>query len=208
MNHNTQGVSRNGNQGGSGQAWPESVSGSQSLGPVLGHSPRVGAGVPSTARSRHDQATGDHRSRPVGGQASSPGLFGLPSAAGRTRQQGSTLKADDTARKVGGLTFAQRRNVIRSRVDMASVSLGAYERRPVPAGPSMESLMAAARARRVQATQDDKEATPKATPAMLAVAAASDAREAFPHFHDDEAAEFAHRCAGAGYVETMLAIEG
>lgn len=46
------------------------------------------------------------------------------------------------------------------------------------------------------------------TPAMRAVALASDAREAFPHFHDDEAAEYAHRCAGAGYIETMLAIEG
>ena len=46
------------------------------------------------------------------------------------------------------------------------------------------------------------------TSAMLAVAAASDAREAFPHFYDDEAADFAHRCAGAGYVETTLAMEG
>ncbi len=156
-----------------------------------------------------------NRLRPVGGQASSPGLFGITGSDrarfADTRRQAakvSALKTDDTARKVGGLTFAQRRSVICSRVDMASVSLGAYERRPVPAGPSMESLMAAARARRAQAARDDEQATPKATPAMLAVAAASDAREAFPHFHDDEAAEFAHRCAGAGYIETMLAIEG
>ena len=56
--------------------------------------------------------------------------------------------------------------------------------------------------------EEERAAREGTTPAMLAVAAASDAREAFPHFQDDEAAEYAHRCAGAGYVEATLAMEG
>ena len=90
MNHTIHGVSRNGNQGSSGQTRLEPISGSKSLGPFSGHSPRVGAGIPSTSRSRHDQAARDHRSRPVGGQASGPGLFGVASITGSPRSHAGT----------------------------------------------------------------------------------------------------------------------
>lgn len=43
------------------------------------------------------------------------------------------------------------------------------------------------------------------TPAMRRAAYASDMREAFPQHWDDEAADFAHRCAGAGYIDAVLA---
>ena len=90
---------------------------------------------------------------------------------------------------------------------MASVSLGSYNERSTPfTGPSMESLMAAARARAARQSEEE-EATSKATSAMLAVAYASDMREAFPHHADDEEADFARRCAGAGYVEATLAMD-
>ena len=45
------------------------------------------------------------------------------------------------------------------------------------------------------------------TPAMHAAARAADERNCRGYV-DDEEADFAHRCAGAGYVETQLAIEG
>ena len=77
MNHNIQGVSRNGNQGGSGQTRLESAAGRQILGSFRQNSQALGAGAASTSRSRHDQAAGNNRSRPVGGQASGPGLFGI-----------------------------------------------------------------------------------------------------------------------------------
>ena len=165
----------------------------------------MGAGSESTSGLCLERTP--RNSRPhLGGQASSPGLFGLPSATGRARQQVAAPKADDTARKVGGLTFGQRRRLIGAQIDRAAVSLGNYERRRMPAGPSMESLIAAARARK--AAQDDEQASPKATPAMLVVAYASDMREAFAHHQDDEEADFVRRCAGAGFVEATLAMEG
>ena len=148
-----------------------------------------------------------------GGQASL-GLFGIsgsdhPHRAAVKGNGNGAKKTDDRPRIVNGLTFSQRRSVICSRVDLAAVSLGAYERRPVPAGSSMESLIAAAHARK--AAHNDEEAVPKATPAtpaMLAVARASDMREAFPHHADDEEADFAHCSAGVGYVEHLMALEG
>ncbi len=88
---------------------------------------------------------------------------------------------------------------------MAVVSLASYECRPVPAGPSMESLIAAARARRAAQADEEQAATLAPTRAMRAAALASDAREAFPHFHDDEEGDRLHRCAGAGYVDATLA---
>ena len=124
MNRNIQGVSRNGNQGGSGRSRPESATGSQSLGRFCENSQALGARATSAARSCHDQAAGDHRSRPIGGQASGPGLFGIritgntgsapQAAAVRPVQQTqqARLVGDDQPRRVGGLSFGQRRAIV------------------------------------------------------------------------------------------------
>ncbi len=206
------------NQGSTSTARLQSIPGRQSLGGETRNPAKVGAGNTKSTGTCPDHAQANPRQR--GGQASSPGLFGLPSATGRARRpetpaqakavsaQGQAPQADDQPTRVGGLSFSQRRSVILSRTDVAAVSLDSYERRPVPAGPSMESLIAAQRARTARQGDEDTASEPKATPAMLRAAHAADMREAFPHFLDDEQADFAHRCAGAGYVETMLAIEG
>ena len=51
------------------------------------------------------------------------------------------------------------------------------------------------------------ESAVQTTPAMHAAARAADERDRHSYV-DDEEAEFAHRCAGAGYVEAQLASEG
>ena len=89
-------------------------------------------------------------------------------------------KRDDTARRIEGLSFNQRRAMIQAHV---AVGVGNFFRQAA-AEPT------------------------KATPARLERAAAQVAHEAFPYYRDDENAEFAHRCGGAGYTEMMMALEG
>lgn len=206
------------NQGGASAAQPQSIGSRQGVGNTFAHTQSLREKQKNAARSGDDHASANPRQR--GGQASNPGLFGLPSATGRTRcpkaptpakvpaqGQAPRPQVDDQPSRVGGLTFAQRRSVIRSRVDLAVVSLGRYERRPVPAGPSMGELIAAQRARTASQSNEDTASEPEATSAMLRAAYASDMREAFPHVLDDDSADFARRCAGAGYVEVTLATE-
>ena len=206
------------NQRGTSATRPQPIGSREGVGNTSTHTQSLREKQKNAARSGDDHASANPRQR--GGQASL-GLFGI-AGAGRARvadarrqqgkapaevpAQGQAPQADDQPSRVGGLTFSQRRSVILSRTDVAAVSLRTYERRAVPAGPSMESLIAAARAR--TAAQDEEAAAPKATAAMLRAAHAADMREAFPHFHDDEQADFARRCAGAGFVEATLAMEG
>lgn len=132
------------------------------------------------------------------------GLFGAPGFTGRPIRRFRSL-ADDQARTLGGLTFRQR--AARLPEVVAPVITASTAPRPTV---TMDELMAKHRRLRPgQVAQDEPapEAAP-ATPFMLACAAASDAREAFLHHHDDEEADFARRCAGAGYVEATLAGEG
>ena len=84
--------------------------------------------------------------RPPGGQASSPGLFGVPTVTGRPRRYGQVA------------TF--------------------------PAPPPS-----------------------RLTPAMRLAASAADERERLGTWQDEEA-DFARYCAGAGSVEFTLAMEG
>lgn len=159
-----------------------------------------------------------------GGQASGPGLFGLPGngSFGRRRttvrfdhipaapRPAQAVRGDDQPRRVGGLSCGQRRAVLRARIGTGAANFFAQASvAPATARPvlSFEELMAKYR-RPAKIAQDDTADTPKTTPAMIEQAAARDMREAFPHHHDDEEADLARRCAGAGYVEAILAGEG
>lgn len=140
-----------------------------------------------------------------GGQASL-GLFGCgPSITGAPRRAFREL-ADDQTRRIGGLTAGQRKARLFARVG-APMPVAYASTQPAPV-LSFEELMAKyKRPAKVAQAETTEASARKATPAMLANAAASDMREAFPQYPDDEAADFAHRCAGAGYVETTLARE-
>lgn len=103
MYNNARSVYRNGNPEGQAQARPQPIPSRQGLGHQIGYFAEVGARNSQPTRSLHDNASTDTRHRPCGGQAAGPGLFGCPSATGRPR------RCDDQAKKVGGLSFGQRR---------------------------------------------------------------------------------------------------
>ena len=208
--------------------------------------------------------------RPIGGQASSPGLFGLPGATKRSAQNQTSVLTPLVGESQTSLNHRQERaaaarspetqlerakaffaakdaakqkpavavappaplaltlKITRERMAVFA-TLATIEARPVDeviAECLADMAAHLTRTRRslqldpadrvsleryldsLERDEEERTARESTTSAMLAVAAASDAREAFPHYHDEEAAEFAHRCAGAGYVETMLAIEG
>ena len=163
MNHNTQGVSRNGNQGSSGQARLEPTRGRQGLGNLRQNAPTLGAGATSAPRLGNDHAPAN----PKGGQ-SALGLVGLPGTG--TRQPQAKAPAPALA--------------VRLRRDRLEVSVRLSKR---------DELF--------------DESPVQMTPAMHAAARAADERDRRGYV-DDEEAEFAHRCAGAGYVEITLAMEG
>lgn len=104
------------------------------------------------------------------------GTFGLPSATGRPRRREATP--------------TQARLSIPERRALLVVVLGSLSATRPSVHPELDALFA-----------DE----PKATSAMRAVSAVSDAREAFPL--DDEEADFLHRCQGAGFVELALAMD-
>lgn len=166
MNHNTQGVSRNGNQGGSGQTRLEPVAGCKSLEYPAQNTSEVGAGYPYATGSIASHAAPNTR-HGQGGQASL-GLFGIP-----------------------GISFPQ------PRAKAPAPAVAAHlrrDRREVSVRPSERDELF--------------DGSPvQMTPAMHAAAGAADERDRRGYV-DDEEADFAHRCAGAGYVEAQLAIEG
>ena len=154
-----------------------------------------------------------------GGQASGPGLFGLPGNGNFGRRSVASQEAkaapvaqsrgDDTASKVAGLTAGQRRARLPiGMVDVAARFAPTAHSKPPSFAPSMETLMVLARAQIKREREETVAPAPRPTRAMLAYAVAADAREAFPLHHDDEEADQARRCAGAGYVEATLAREG
>ena len=98
-------VSRNGNQGGPGQARPQPISGCQSVGYTRSHTPNVGAGAEQSPRPRFKNSP-QHPRRSHGGQASGPGLFGVPSIIGSPRRHAGSAS---TARRA--LTTPTMRSV-------------------------------------------------------------------------------------------------
>ena len=148
------------------------------------------------------------------------GLFGLPGSGTRFHTVPAPApvakaKADDQPRRIGGMTAGQRR----ARIN-AWVAFGASVAPAAPASavasapvPCMDALMA--KYRRTPAKQEPErdelfaDTTARATPAMLACAAARDMREAFPHYYDDqEHAGFQLNPAAAGFIEATLVQEG
>ena len=167
MNHNTQGVSRNGNQGGSGQTRLQPVAGRKSLEDPAQNASEMGAGYPYATGSIASHAAPNTR-HSHGGQASGPGLFGIPGVG--TRQSPAKAPATSVAATL--------------HRDRFEVSVPVSER---------DELF--------------DESSVQMTPAMHVTARAVDERYRRGYV-DEEEAEFAHRCAGAGYVEAQLAIEG
>ena len=136
-----------------------------------------------------------------GGQASL-GLFGCGSITGRPLRPFQAL-ADDQARRLGGLSFGQRR----ARVAALIVPPAPAAIAPLANPPCMETLMTKYRRHpKAEPVFEEDTTTSKATPAMLAAAAASDAREAFAHVHDEEHADFLFNPHGAAAVEAMCAL--
>ncbi len=166
MNHNTQGVSRNGNQGGTGKARFEPIPSREGVGYPGPHSTNMGAGNAAPAGVCSQFVTSDSRCRHVGGQASI-GLFGILSVRARRSQAKAPAPAVATDLR-----------------DRYEASMRLSER---------DELF------------DDSAV--QMTPAMHAAARAADERERHGSV-DDEEADFAHRSAGAGYVEAQMAIEG
>ena len=172
---------------------------------------------------------------PRGGQAT-VGLFGVPGSSTLHSQPSaaptpiqpkvSALRQDDRARVVHGLTFGQRRARIQALVNRplpppaatsaapvvhlrqgsfaAFVRLAEREQRPV--GEVITEWLTDC-ARLIGRDELFEGSSHAMTPAMHRAARASDEREHRPHL-DDEHAEYLHRCAGAGYVEIVLAMEG
>ena len=184
MENNRLSVSLNGNKGASCLAQPLTTGGCQTLARQPRQRESMGARGEQTGPTQTGADSPDH-SRSVGGQASL-GLFGCgPSITGKPRRAFKEV-ADDQARQIGGLTFAQRR--ARLGVDVAAVGarFAHVKRQPLPFAPSMETLMVLTRAHIKREREESAAPAPKPTPAMRETAAASDMREAFPFFHDAE----------------------
>lgn len=173
-------------------------------------------GTRNTQPSRLGKGGADgHSGRHLGGQASAPGLFGCPSATGRPRVHSETSAPAQAAAQGQTppqvrLSFPARRALL--RVVLASLPVRSARAAEVicPVPSTLEALRAKY-AHLVDRPMFEDGDEPTAIPpmgAMKLAALASDAREAFPHFHDDEEGDRMHRTSGAGYVNVTLAHEG
>lgn len=151
----------------------------------------------ATARIGDDQVTGNTQCHPVGGQPSGGVCAGSISPGRGGQASLSFFGCPGIGRHAGtvaGLTSAPT----------PSPRLSTPERRAL-----LEVVLASLARPKQPATRPERDGlfadAPQARPAMLAHA--SDMREAFPRFHDDEEEDRLHRLAGAGYVETMLACD-
>ena len=239
MYTNARSVTSNGNKGGQAQAQPQSIPSRQGVGNKSCHTSEVGAGQKHAQRTDDAWAANKGR-RSVGDQTRGHERFassGTGGPASRSPQAWTATQgqADDTARRVGGLTFAQRKarlahgggtivpvpssNAARSACPPTLLLAG--KRQPEPSssrpvggqdslslfgcpgftGRPLRRFQALAEeqvrlrpliSRRWEASEpqepEPEPATPKPTAAMLLAAEASDMREAFPAYFDDEEA--------------------
>ena len=76
------------NNTGSHNSRPQPITGCKGMGRAATYPASLGARRPQSQQLRSDDASADPRRRPLGGQASSPGLFGVPTVTGRPRRFG------------------------------------------------------------------------------------------------------------------------